>query len=62
MANHPKLIVIPGPFLDAVEKLLRTAPPPRSAPERKLLTKLEARRKGRATGAKKKAGTQKKTR
>ncbi len=34
MANHPKLIVIPGTFLDAVEKLLHTAPPPKTARDR----------------------------
>jgi hypothetical protein len=60
MANHPKLIKIEGPFLDALKKLLRTVPPPRSAPERKLLTKLEARRKRKAPAGAKKAGTRKK--
>ena len=34
MANHPKMIVIPGTFLDAVEKLLRTAPPPKGAKDK----------------------------
>ena len=34
MPNHPKLIVIPGTFLDAVEKLLRTAPPPKGAKDK----------------------------
>lgn len=56
MAKHPKSITLSGPFLDAVERLLRTAPPPRSAEERKLLTKVEARRKRNTpAGAKKKA-------
>lgn len=55
MAKHPKSITLSGPFLDAVERLLRTAPPPRSA-EDKLLTKVEARRKRNTpAGAKKKA-------
>lgn len=31
MANTPKLIKIPGSFFDAVEKLLNTAPPPKTA-------------------------------
>lgn len=40
MANHPKLIKLPGDFMGAVERLLNTAPPPKG---KKALT---AKRKG----------------
>jgi hypothetical protein len=46
MANHPKLITIPGTFLDTVEKLLHTPPPPKTAKD----------------GTRKKKGTRKKGR
>ena len=54
MANHPKLIVIPGTFLDAVDKLLKTAPPPKGAKD-KTRTREVAEYVPRKTGARKKA-------
>jgi hypothetical protein len=64
MANHPKLIVIPGTFHDAVERLLHTAPPPtKTAAAREALAKQDVQRKRKTqTGAKKKTGTRKKAR
>lgn len=38
-ANHPKLIVVKGTFLDAVEKLLNTAPPPKAAKDEAVFAK-----------------------
>ena len=34
MANHPKLIIVQGTFLDTVEKLLNTPPPPKGAADK----------------------------
>lgn len=31
MANHPKLIAIPGTLLDALERLINTVPTPKTA-------------------------------
>lgn len=54
MANRPKLIVIPGRFLDAVERLLNTAPPMKSAEDRAEIAKgkriIERARRTRVTG------------
>ena len=37
MANHPKLIKLPGEFLDVVARLLRTAPPHKTDADRKAI-------------------------
>lgn len=37
MSRNPKLIKIPGPFMDAVKRLLQTAPPPKTTKDRKIL-------------------------
>lgn len=56
MPNHPKLIVIPGTFLDAVDRLLKTAPPPKSAKDRAEIAKgkriIAKARKTRVVGLK----------
>jgi hypothetical protein len=65
MANHPKLLVIPGTFLDAVEKLLKTAPPPKTAKARAQLERDKETVAGirqRARKRARKAGTRKKAR
>jgi hypothetical protein len=47
MANHPKLIKLPGSFEDAVSRLLNTPPPPREKKPVRKRAKKGARKKAR---------------
>lgn len=37
MSRTPNLLKIPGPFMKAVARLLQTAPPPKTAKDRKVI-------------------------
>jgi hypothetical protein len=75
MANNPKMIVVPGPFFDALERLLNTAPPPKTGKEKadratakRIIKRTRKRRvevlddKALSRLMQKKAGTRKKAR
>ncbi len=56
MPNHPKLIDVPGTFFNAVEGLLNTAPPPKSAKDKAELVHVKRTVKRVRASSRKRAG------